>query len=203
VGNGDPNCHEPEKGNRRSLFNGLAQVIVQSQSGGSDKIILRAKADGLKSTETKIQINAVAPRPFILQCDPVLVLQIWRMSPVSDSAPDPNVEVSDSDMNTWVTSLPGELQSFAGGRWAIYRIRFTPFAAIQTGGGQLVCKSITGKAEVWLDKILLGKKETFIATPFTVAIPPGEGERTLSVLIETTPGKPAGFGGAVSVEAGL
>lgn len=24
LGNGDPNCHEPEKGNKRSLFNGLA-----------------------------------------------------------------------------------------------------------------------------------------------------------------------------------
>jgi beta-galactosidase len=30
VGNGDPNCHESDKESRRSLFNGLAQVIVQS-----------------------------------------------------------------------------------------------------------------------------------------------------------------------------
>ena len=30
VGNGDPNCQESEKEPRRSLFNGLAQVIVQS-----------------------------------------------------------------------------------------------------------------------------------------------------------------------------
>ncbi len=30
VGNGDPNCHESDKDPRRSLFNGLAQVIVQS-----------------------------------------------------------------------------------------------------------------------------------------------------------------------------
>ncbi len=30
VGNGDPNCHESDKEPRRSLFNGLAQVIVQS-----------------------------------------------------------------------------------------------------------------------------------------------------------------------------
>jgi len=29
VGNGDPNCHESDKEPRRSLFNGLAQVIVQ------------------------------------------------------------------------------------------------------------------------------------------------------------------------------
>jgi beta-galactosidase len=30
VGNGDSNCHESDKESRRSLFNGLAQVIVQS-----------------------------------------------------------------------------------------------------------------------------------------------------------------------------
>ena len=30
VGNGDPNCQESDKGSTRSLFNGLAQVIVQS-----------------------------------------------------------------------------------------------------------------------------------------------------------------------------
>jgi len=30
VGNGDPNCQESDKGAKRSLFNGFAQVIVQS-----------------------------------------------------------------------------------------------------------------------------------------------------------------------------
>ena len=30
VGNGDPNCQESDKGSKRSLFNGLAQVIVQA-----------------------------------------------------------------------------------------------------------------------------------------------------------------------------
>jgi beta-galactosidase len=30
VGNGDPTCQESDKGSQRSLFNGLAQVIVQS-----------------------------------------------------------------------------------------------------------------------------------------------------------------------------
>jgi beta-galactosidase len=30
VGNGDPSCHESDKGSERSLFNGCAQVIVQS-----------------------------------------------------------------------------------------------------------------------------------------------------------------------------
>jgi len=30
VGNGDPSCHEPDKGSSRSAFNGLARAIVQA-----------------------------------------------------------------------------------------------------------------------------------------------------------------------------
>jgi beta-galactosidase len=65
VGNGDPNSHEPEKGNRRSLFNGLAQVILQSERAGSGTLALRAKADGLKSAETMLQIQSVPQPPAV------------------------------------------------------------------------------------------------------------------------------------------
>jgi beta-galactosidase len=40
VGNGDPNCQESDKEPRRSLFSGLAQVIVQStKSAGTIEIV--------------------------------------------------------------------------------------------------------------------------------------------------------------------
>jgi beta-galactosidase len=65
VGNGDPNSHEPEKGRRRSLFNGLAQVIVQSQRAGSGTLVLRASADGLKSAQAAIQVQSVPPPPAV------------------------------------------------------------------------------------------------------------------------------------------
>ena len=61
LGNGDPTSHEPEKGNRRSLFNGLAQVILQSRWGGSGNLVLRAKAEGLESAEIIITIEAMPP----------------------------------------------------------------------------------------------------------------------------------------------
>jgi beta-galactosidase len=61
LGNGDPTCHEPEKGDHRSVFHGLAQVIVQS-TRGSGKFVLRATADGLKPAETTIDVQAVPAR---------------------------------------------------------------------------------------------------------------------------------------------
>jgi beta-galactosidase len=47
VGNGDPSCHEPDKANTRSLFNGLAQALVQT-TATAGTIELKAEAAGLK-----------------------------------------------------------------------------------------------------------------------------------------------------------
>ncbi len=63
VGNGDPNSHEPEKGDRRSLFNGLAQLIVQADAAPRGTIQVRAEADGLKPATLRIDRLAIAARP--------------------------------------------------------------------------------------------------------------------------------------------
>ena len=47
VGNGDPSCHEPDKGDQRSAFNGLCLAIVQAtRTPGA--ITLQAESPGLK-----------------------------------------------------------------------------------------------------------------------------------------------------------
>jgi len=64
VGNGDPNSHEPEKGNKRSLFNGLAQVLVQSTKEAGE-IKLTASANGLAPVTIVIQTASSTQRPFV------------------------------------------------------------------------------------------------------------------------------------------
>jgi beta-galactosidase len=54
VGNGDPSCHEPEKGDSRSAFNGLCMALVQSQRQPGE-IRVEASAAGLQSTSVVIQ----------------------------------------------------------------------------------------------------------------------------------------------------
>jgi len=49
VGNGDPTCHELDKGDSRSAFNGLAQAIVQTTSTPGE-ISFQVESPGLKST---------------------------------------------------------------------------------------------------------------------------------------------------------
>ena len=62
VSNGDPNCQQSDKEPKRSLFNGLAQVIVQSTKDAGE-IKLTASADGLQSATATITAQAGAARP--------------------------------------------------------------------------------------------------------------------------------------------
>jgi regulation of enolase protein 1 (concanavalin A-like superfamily) len=63
VGNGDPSCHEADKAsNQRSVFNGFAQVIVQS-TNQIGSIVLGATASGLASTNVTITAAATLPAP--------------------------------------------------------------------------------------------------------------------------------------------
>jgi len=56
VGNGDPGSHEADKGSKRSVFNGLAQVIVQS-TDRPEAITLSATSAGLKSVSVIISAH--------------------------------------------------------------------------------------------------------------------------------------------------
>ena len=59
VGNGDPNCQESDKAPKRSLFNGLAQVIVQSTKEPGEIHIEAVKEgwDGVELTPAKLTIK--------------------------------------------------------------------------------------------------------------------------------------------------
>jgi beta-galactosidase len=203
LNNGDPTNHEPEKGNRHQVFHGLAQVVVQSGLAGHGKLTLRATADGLAAGELAIDINPTAPRPAVpVIANPPVTLSDWKRSPITVERPDPNQQVGETDMNSWSSTRPGGRQvPFRDGIFAIYRIHFTPRPGIQQSGGRLVLRDVFGKAQVWIDGKLAAEKSTADRGTMTVPLPSGNGERTVSVLIEAaTPNDPAGLGGIVTVE---
>ena len=69
VGNGDPNCQESDKEPKRSLFSGLAQVIVQATKRPGEIHIeaLKEGWDGPELTPAKVVITTkrVEPRPAV------------------------------------------------------------------------------------------------------------------------------------------
>ena len=64
VGSGDPNSHEPEKGNHCNLFNGLAQLIVQS-TPEIGEIKLTATAEGLSTATATLMTQPCVLRPAV------------------------------------------------------------------------------------------------------------------------------------------
>src|SRR5207249_2932705 len=66
VGSGDPSSHEPDKAppGGRKVFNGLAQVIVQSMQKPGD-IMLSATSPGLQPADVKIQAERCVVRPAV------------------------------------------------------------------------------------------------------------------------------------------
>lgn len=56
LGNGDANSHEPEQGSSRRLYNGLAQVIVQSQAGVLGTLVLRASSPEIKPAIARVKV---------------------------------------------------------------------------------------------------------------------------------------------------
>jgi beta-galactosidase len=64
VGNGDPNCQEPDNKPKRSLFNGLAQLIVQSTKTSGEIVVEASSGTRLPATTLTITTRQAPPRPF-------------------------------------------------------------------------------------------------------------------------------------------
>jgi len=204
LNNGDPTNHEPEKGNQHQVFHGLAQVVVESAPGSQGTLTLRATDEGLTTGEVAINIMPTAALPAVAEVPnpPVYVLD-WKRSPATMERPDPNQQLAATDMNSWSNARPGGGfgGQFRGGVFAIFRAHFTPRAGGQRSGGTLVLRAVTGKAQVYIDGKLAAEKTTPERGDLRVSFPAGEGERTVSVLVEAAAaGGPAGLGGVVTVE---
>ncbi len=186
---------------KRSIFNGLAQVIVQSKRDGAGTFVLHAKADGLKSAEAAMQVTPAAACPSVENPTGDLSLVNWMQSPVSAAAPDPNAKIADNDMNTWTSVQAGSAQNFTGGSWSLLRCRFTPVAGIAAAGGRVVFNEIQGRASIFIDGTKAGEKTNPAAGPLAVDLPPKSGPREISVLVNSGGKEKAGLTGAVTVSA--
>ncbi len=206
-GNGDPNSHEDEKGPTRHLFNGLAQLIVQTNDDSSGELVVTASAPGLAPARVVLPVHKVAPVPTVPPtAAPLTFVRDFRISPGSAVRPDPNQKLADFDMNTWGWGQPPMLESGAvgsdgqGGPFHLYRASFTPRQQMADGSARISFARIVGKAEVWLDGVLLGKKDSAKPAALRVPLPAGAGARELRVIVEGEGVQPAGIEGRVVVE---
>lgn len=197
-GNGDHNCHDPEQGPRRKVFHGLAQLIVRSKLGVGT-VVVRAESPGLRTAEIELEVRSAPDRATVAARNPVFTLTRWRASPAQHSRPDPRIEMSSADMNTWSSVTPGTLQTATEGHWSLYRTEFTPWRALSKAGGMVNFGIIHGACEVWLDGTRVYAKSDAAPAKISVPLPPADGQRILSVLIQSDPTGHLGLNGAVSI----
>jgi beta-galactosidase len=182
------------------LFNGLAQVIVQSSFDGKGNLTLVAKSAGLKSAQITIPVNEVAQLPSVEVLSPKLILNKWRVSPLYKTKPNATQEIADYDMNTWANMKPGQTNKLSETGYLVFKTSFRPFAAQQKKGGKIVLKDLSGKAEIWLDNKLVFTKISTAKEDVTIALPAKTNDRKLTVVSEGQQGEWVGLGGLVSVE---
>jgi len=199
LGNGDPRCHEPQKGDRRSLFNGLAQVILQSREGGTGTITLRAESDGLEPAEIQIPIQEASAPPSFPKARYEQRIEQWKASPGFATKPDPLMKADGNDMNSWAGVTIGTPLTRNGGTWSLFAASFEPFANMQRDGGALKFGGLLGKAEVWIDGKLVATKSEFENALLVAPFQPGSGRRLVRVLFESDGEKSVGFTAPVSV----
>jgi len=200
LGNGDPRCHEPEKGNQRSLFNGLAQVIVQTQAGSSGPLVLRAESKGVQSAELNISVNPAPEKPFVPKARFSQRIDRWKASPGFSVKPDPLLQVPDNDMNSWSSVTPGKTITLTQGSWSIFSAKIKPFMQQQKNGGVIHFQGIEGKAEIWIDGKLSATKSDFSSGTLMAPFPAGTGERKIRILMESKEGNPIGFSSIICIQ---
>jgi beta-galactosidase len=199
VGNGDANSHESEKASERSLYNGLAQVILQSRRAGSGEVKLRALAGGLQPAEITLAVQPMPASPAVAAAEPVTQLLYWRISPAQAQQPDPNVVLADNDMNSWGWGEVPIKQAAEPLAWRLYRTDLRLRADLNDGRARLVFREMAGKAQVWLAGVKLGEKAVEAPAEFSVLLPKGATTRQLTVMVQSDSAQPSGLRGQVVV----
>ena len=195
LGNGDSNSSESEKGNRRKLFNGLAQVIVRSAEGSTGQMTLTARAGGLKTGSAKVKIVPTKPWPYQAVSEPVQPLPVLLTAPVTATAPSEIPQnLSPLQTELWGRIRPGFInEGLTQDGYQLAVVRWTPYARVQKQGGKLVFPKVKGAMQVFVDGKPVAEKTDPAEAPFEAKLPPGTGERDLALLFKLKAGETFGL----------
>jgi beta-galactosidase len=201
LGNGDPTAAQPSKGTAENLFNGLAQVIVQTDTGSVGALRLEVRSPGLKPAMLAIAVRA-ARLAAVDATRPTMRLKTWGASPVLANKPGPEPRTADGTLIAWQSVLAGVLPPEASGDgFILFTHTLKPGRKLAANGGTLRFASVTGRGSLWID----GKQVAEKATPATgileAAIAPGSKPHEIAVILEAKEGDRIGFPGVIIVEA--
>ena len=121
VGNGNPNSHESDVLPERDLFNGKCQAIIRALPEA--KVLkIRVYGEGLEEAIIEPEIRKVSKPNYMASVKNNILYGITQ-SVVTAKRPDPLIQLSDNDMNTFTAvefSWDYFQRDFKSG-WRIYR----------------------------------------------------------------------------------
>lgn len=195
LGNGDPTGDHVSKGERVSLFNGLAQVIVQTARGAGGKLLLSAAADGLTPARLVIGVTP-AEMPEVAPAVAQLRITGWRQSPATTIRPDPRQGLADNDMNSWTPVTAGTPPApAASAGYSLLSASVRLPARYAKRGGVVRLEGVTGRAELWLDNARVAEKADAGTGPIEARYPPGARTLQITLLVQQAAGQAAGLAG--------
>lgn len=200
VGNGDQTSTAPSKGNRVSLFNGLAQVIVQSDRGSTGKLTLTARSEGLRPALASLTVRPAAIRQSLPPSARQAVYG-WRQSPVMRERPRTIPDLADNDMNSWDAVIAGERPPAAAGDGFVVVATRIARSDAMGAGATLKFAGISGSGEILVDGAIVARKADAAPGALDVTVPPGKGDISVGLVLKTSTGAAIGLSGPVFVEA--
>jgi beta-galactosidase len=174
TGNGDPTSTESNVARRRSLFNGLAQILVRTTTRAGS-IDVRATTPGLKPA--LLTIRTAKSRS---DHAPVVARRWhvgnWRRSPVSPAPIDLGIRPDEQDMNSWERLTAG--QALIGTGWFVMRSKFRLPKSMCDSGATLNVSRVKVCFACLVDETVEQIDRN------TIRVPPGAGEREIALLVK-------------------
>ena len=204
VGNGDPTCTLSEKADSRPLFNGYAQIIVQSEAEKKEPVVITAKSEGLKSATCTLKAVSAPVQPSITGfINQEVTIDGWRMNQPSSTKPDLYQEEAGSSIKNLPFAQLGTELSLKPSAWVLYYVKYDLPAAITENGGSLCFRNMTGRAAVYINgepvherkssasgDVVIRLKEGLESIEVNVRMQPdGKGHVLLGDIVYITPEK--------------
>jgi len=186
VGNGDPTCTLSEKADSRPLFNGYAQLIVQSRYLQTGSIEITAKSKGLKSATCRIKSTAAKTALPVIEgfTKGEIAVSGWRATQPTASKPSLLLEKTDEEIEALSVVNLGEELSYKPKDWVIFYGKFQPTPAVMEKGGVLRFRNMTGKAAIYLNGELVLERKSSLAGDVVIPLKKGLETVEMNVIMQ-------------------
>lgn len=204
MGNGDPNCHVPDKAEEYPLFYGKCQAVVRAgQEAGS--LCVYVESDDYPCEKYTWKITERETEPEVPEAD-ITVIGNWKVShQIWDEKPDPGMKLLDSDMNSMepieFNDMPLPQLRGKKNKYVLYKTRVK--LPESTGNYQIRFVKCAGEMEVYWDGEMIGSQNHLMTGEMAVPLPEScVSEGSLTVILKNTVlDECAGIMGSVELSA--